>query len=115
MIFDSEKAFYISVLAIDSPLIFSQYGTILNLDKDPNPIHIINIHIFRLTVTKISISGDPDSFEVEAFFRTILSFFTISFGSVGIGALIGILTALITKVKIKKKNIIVNVHVIPIK
>ena len=44
MIFDSEKAFYIAVLAIDySPLIFSQYGTILNFDKGPNPIHIMNI------------------------------------------------------------------------
>jgi len=41
--------------------------------------------------------GDPDSFEAAAFLKTIISFFSISLGSVGLGSLIGIITALLTK------------------
>ncbi|XP_023324392.1 sodium/hydrogen exchanger 9 isoform X2 [Eurytemora carolleeae] len=47
--------------------------------------------------SRFFIQGDPDSFEVVAFFQTILNFFTIFFGSVGLGSLLGAITALITK------------------
>jgi len=43
------------------------------------------------------LKGNPDTFEVEAFFRTIANFFVIFFGSIGLGALIGVLTSLLTK------------------
>ena len=43
------------------------------------------------------VDGEPDSFQVAAFFWTIVNFFTIFLGSLAIGASIGIITALITK------------------
>jgi len=43
------------------------------------------------------LKGNPDTFEVEAFFRTIGNFFIIFLGSIGLGALIGVLTSLLTK------------------
>eukprot|EP00090_Calanus_glacialis_P002103 TRINITY_DN11580_c0_g1_i1.p1 TRINITY_DN11580_c0_g1~~TRINITY_DN11580_c0_g1_i1.p1 ORF type:complete len:614 (+),score=151.22 TRINITY_DN11580_c0_g1_i1:384-2225(+) len=43
------------------------------------------------------LKGNPDTFEVEAFFRTIGNFFFIFLGSIGLGALIGVLTSLLTK------------------
>ena len=47
--------------------------------------------------SKLIIDGEPDSFQTSALFLTILNFFTIFLGSVGLGALTGILTALLTK------------------
>jgi len=43
------------------------------------------------------LKGSPDTFEVEAFLRTIGNFFVIFLGSIGLGALIGVLTSLLTK------------------
>ena len=41
--------------------------------------------------------GNPNSFQTEAFFRTIGNFFWIFLGSIGLGALIGVLTSILTK------------------
>ena len=43
------------------------------------------------------LKGNPDTFEVEAFFRTIGNFLIIFLGSIGLGALIGVMTSMLTK------------------
>ena len=43
------------------------------------------------------LKGNPGTFEVEAFFRTIGNFFMIFLGSIGLGALIGVMTSMLTK------------------
>jgi len=45
----------------------------------------------------LSLKGNPNTFETEAFFRTIGNFFLIFFGSIGLGALIGVMTSILTK------------------
>ena len=45
----------------------------------------------------LSLKGTADTFETEAFLRTIGNFFLIFFGSIGLGALIGVLTSILTK------------------
>ena len=44
-----------------------------------------------------NLQGSPDTFEVDTFFRTIGSFILIFLGSIGLGALTGASTALLTK------------------
>ena len=44
-----------------------------------------------------NLQGSPDTFEVDTFFRTIGSFVLIFLGSIGLGALTGASTALLTK------------------
>ena len=43
------------------------------------------------------LKGNPDTFEVEAFFRTIGNFLIIFLGSIGLGAIIGVMTSILTK------------------
>jgi sodium/hydrogen exchanger-like protein 6/7 len=47
--------------------------------------------------SRLIVDGEPDSFQVGAFLLTIVNFFTILLGSVGLGALLGAATALLTK------------------
>jgi len=47
--------------------------------------------------SKLFANKETDASQVVAIFRSILNFFSIFFGSVGLGALLGIITALLTK------------------
>jgi uncharacterized protein (DUF697 family) len=45
----------------------------------------------------VQCSGNADTLDVRAFFRTFVKFFGIFFGSIGLGSLLGAITALLTK------------------